>query len=429
MRVLIAGNGGREHALLWKLKRDAPSGTRFFVTRPNGGMVDADPVPIASTDVPALVAWAEDNQLDLVVIGPEGPLDAGLADRLREKGIPTFGPDAGAARIESSKAFAKDLMKAAGVPTAEYRSFTDPKPAREHILERGAPIVVKASGLAAGKGAIVCGSTDEALAAAEAMLAGGLAGDAGREVVVEEFMVGEELSIFAITDGERSYVLSPSQDHKRVGVGDRGPNTGGMGAYAPVSIATPQLVEETRERILRPTLAALAERGSPFRGLLYAGLMLTEEGPKVVEFNCRFGDPETQVVLPLMAGSLLDPLVAVAEGGTVEDGVAPVRDGSCVTTVVAASGYPGPVAKGREIAIDAPPSGDESTFFFHAGTSKENGRIVTSGGRVIAATAAAPTLGGAAEASRRAAERVRFEGAFFRPDIGWREERRQERSG
>lgn len=421
MRILIVGNGGREHALLWKLGRDAPARARFFVTRPNGGMLDAaSVVPFAADDTANLVAWVRDNLPDLVVVGPEGPLAAGLADRLRALGVPVFGPSAAAARIESSKAFAKEVMISAGVPTADYACFTDLEAARRHILERGAPIVVKASGLAGGKGAVVCQTVSEALDAACSLLAGSL-GEAGNELVIEEFMEGEELSIFALTDGENTLILPPSQDHKRVGEGDSGPNTGGMGAYTPVAIATDTLVEKARELVFRPVLAELAGRGSPFAGLLYAGLMVNGEEARVVEFNCRFGDPETQVVLPLMAGSLLEPALAVAEGSSIENGTAPAKEGACVTTVVAAQGYPGRVETGAEITIE--PDGDpaDSAIFFHAGTAIVNGSLCTSSGRVVGATATAATLADAVEASRLAAGRVRFSGAFFRSDIGWRE--------
>lgn len=421
MRILIVGGGGREHALLWKLRRDAPRGTEFFATDPNGGMAtSAVAAPVPAGDSVALCGWARGHRIDLAVIGPEGPLAAGLADKLRKAGVPAFGPSAGAARIESSKAFAKELMLEAGVPTAACRVFTDSAAAERHVRERGAPLVVKASGLAGGKGAVVCATEREALEAVRAMLAERRMGEAGGTILVEEYMEGEELSIFALTDGESCLLLPPSQDHKRVGEGDVGPNTGGMGAYAPVSIATDTVLAQARERILRPVLGALAERGSPFKGLLYAGLMLTSDGLKVVEFNCRFGDPETQAVLPLMAGSLLDPVMEVAEGGGIREGAAPSRSGACVATVVVVAGYPGPVATGREIVIDPGADGDEA-IFFHAGTRLADGKLTTSGGRVLAATATARSLPQAAEASARAAGRVRFPGAFFRSDIGWRE--------
>ena len=425
MRILIVGNGGREHALLWKLRRDAP-GAQLFATRPNGGMAPlCEAVELAPTDVEALSGWAAAHRIDLTVVGPEAPLAAGIVDRFEAKGLPVFGPKKDAARIEASKAYAKDLMRRAGVPTAEHRTFTEREAAEAWVREQGAPIVVKASGLAAGKGAVVCATEDEALTAIRSMLADFEFGEAGREVVVEEYMEGEELSVFAVTDGEHFVVLVPSQDHKRVGEGDTGPNTGGMGAYAPVSLATPEVVAEARSRIFRPTLAALAADGCPFKGLLYAGLMLTDRGLKVVEFNCRFGDPETQVVLPLMSSSLLELLATVAEGGSLAGRAAKVRDGAAVTTVVASAGYPGAYDKGKKIEI---PDGLETDelLLFHAGTDRRNGMLVTSGGRVLAVTALADTFAAAVDASRAGAGAVRFEGAFFRNDIGWREQARVE---
>ena len=428
MRILIVGNGGREHALLWKLRRDAPDAD-FFVTRPNGGMVGAcQPVDLAPSDVEGLAAWAEARQIDLTVVGPEAPLAAGIVDRFEARGLRVFGPSARAARIESSKAYAKALMRDAGIPTADHRTFTSADEAKAYVRERGAPIVVKASGLAAGKGAVVCETVDQATEAVDAMLAEGAFGSAGEKVVVEEFMRGEELSVFAVTDGRSFMLLEPSQDHKRVGEGDTGPNTGGMGAYAPVAMADDALLAEAAERIIEPTLAAMAEDGSPFKGLLYAGLMKTEEGLKVVEFNCRFGDPETQVVLPLLDASLLDMMTRVAAGGTLEPGRAPSRPGAAVTTVVASGGYPGPYESGKPITLPADLDRDD-LIVFHAGTRLDgSGALVTSGGRVLAVTALAPTFAEAADASRAAAGRVAFEGRFFRGDIGWRERQRQEGS-
>ncbi|MDT8368288.1 MAG: phosphoribosylamine--glycine ligase, partial [Longimicrobiales bacterium] len=346
-----------------------------------------------------------------------------LADRLRAEGIAVFGPSKAATRIESSKAFAKALMEDAGVPTAAWRSFVDPDEARSWIREEGAPIVVKASGLAAGKGAIVCETVADALEAVDTIMRDEAFGDAGDEIVIEAFMEGEELSIFGIADGEEVVLLQPAQDHKRAEEGDRGPNTGGMGAYAPVSIATPELVEEARERIFRPTLAALAAAGSPFRGLLYAGLMKTAEGLKVVEFNARFGDPETQVVLPLLASPLIDLLMASATGSVA--GMEPRwHDAAAVTTVVASAGYPGRYEKGKTIDLSAVPD-DEGVFVYHAGTARDaDDALVTSGGRVLAVTAVAPTFAEAADRSRDAAATVRFDGACHRRDIGWRERER-----
>jgi phosphoribosylamine--glycine ligase len=311
-------------------------------------------------------------------------------------------------------------MRAAGIPTAEHHTFRDQGAAEDYVRERGAPIVVKASGLAAGKGAVVCTTVEEATDTIASMLGDLAFGEAGREVVVEDFMEGEELSVFAVADGERSVLLLASQDHKRVGEGDTGPNTGGMGAYAPVSIATRELLAEADERVFGPTLRALAADGCPFRGLLYGGLMKTPDGLQVVEFNCRFGDPETQVVLPLMDSSLLELLATVAEGGSLAGKTARFKDAAAVSTVVASGGYPGLYEKGKQIELGEATEHEDVTVF-HAGTAYHGDHLATSGGRVLAVTASGETFGEAADRSREAASAVHFEGAFFRKDIGWRE--------
>jgi phosphoribosylamine--glycine ligase len=423
MRILIVGNGGREHALLWKLRRDAP-GAEFFVTRPNGGMAPlCQAVPIAPTDVEALSGWAASQRIDLTVVGPEGPLASGIVDRFVANGLPVFGPTRDAARIESSKAYAKDLMRGAGVPTAGYRTFRDQEGAEAWVREHGAPVVVKASGLAAGKGAVVCDTVDEALEAVASMMGELAFGEAGREVVIEDCLEGEELSIFAVADGERTLLLLPAQDHKRVGEGDTGPNTGGMGAYAPVSTATPEVLAEARDRVFAPTLRAMAADGCPFRGLLYAGLMKTPDGLSVIEFNGRFGDPETQAVLPLMASSLLELLATVAEGGSLTGRGVRWSEASAVTTVLASAGYPGSYDKGKPIRLPGGLEGEGLTVF-HAGTTRDGDGLVTSGGRVLAVTALGSTFAEAADRSREGAAAIDFEGAFFRADIGWRERAR-----
>ena len=421
MRLLIVGSGGREHTLLWKLHRDSPS-IDFHITNGNGGThALAKSVSVDLTDTAGIAQWADAEDMRLVVVGPEAPLAAGLVDALRDRGVPAFGPTADAAQIEASKAFAKDVMAEAGVATAESRTFTDADAAKAYIREQGAPIVVKASGLAAGKGAIVCASEQEALDAAEGMLEGGDFGDAGATVVVEECMTGEELSVFALTDGKDVVLLQPSQDHKQVGEGDTGPNTGGMGAYSPVSIVDDALLGTVRDEILLPTLDELRRRDRPFRGLLYAGLMLTEDGPKVVEFNCRFGDPETQAVLPLLSSSLLEPMQAIARGSSVEDVAVEFRDGAAVTTVLASGGYPGSYEKGKVIDIPDELEARDDVLVFHAGTARKNGQLVTAGGRVLAATGLGHDFEAAAAVSRQAAEAITFQGRQYRRDIGWRE--------
>ncbi|HET8656128.1 MAG TPA: phosphoribosylamine--glycine ligase, partial [Longimicrobiaceae bacterium] len=428
MKILIVGNGGREHALLWKLHRDAPE-AEFHITRGNAGTgALAEPIALGPTEIAALADWTAANGVDLTVVGPEVPLAEGIVDRFAERGLPIFGPTAAAAEIESSKAFSKRLMQRHGIPTAAFETFTDAAGAEAFARRLGAPLVVKASGLAAGKGAVVCETMDEALGAIRGILAEGSLGEAGSELVIEEFMRGEEISLFALTDGECVVPLLPAQDHKRIGEGDTGPNTGGMGAYAPVAIATPDVVERATREILVPTVRAMAAEGRPFRGLLYAGLMLTVEGPKVVEFNCRFGDPETQVVLPMMESSLLEPMLAIARGAGLERWVASGlqwREGAAVTTVLAAEGYPGDYRRGLPIEIAPEVSAADDVLVFHAGTALLGGMDVTSGGRVLAVTGLGADVAEAAERSRWGAERIRFPGRYFRRDIAWREVGRQ----
>jgi phosphoribosylamine---glycine ligase len=421
LKILVVGNGAREHALLWKLRRDAPD-AELYVTRANGGMRGlARSLPLAPDEIQALAGWAETNAAGLTVVGPEVPLAAGIADLFIARGLPVFGPTRAASEIEGSKAFAKALMERHRIPTAAFRVFNQLGPAEAYIRASERPVVVKASGLAAGKGVVVCDDQAQALEAVRGMLEGGTFGAAGREVVVEERMNGEELSVFALTDGTNVVPMLASQDHKRVGEGETGPNTGGMGAYAPVSLATPALMDRIQREILQPTVDAMRDDGRVFRGLLYAGLMLTESGPRVVEFNCRFGDPETQVVLPLLRSSLLEPIGAIARGGTIEGLRMEWSPGAAATTVLASEGYPGDYPSGREITIPPDLDGRDDVMVFHAGTTLEDGRLTTSGGRVLSVTALADTVEEAAAHSRRAAERIAFQGGHFRRDIGWRE--------
>ena len=420
MKVLLVGGGGREHALAWKFRNDAPD-LQLIAAPGNPGIQElGKSIAIPAHDVGRLVDFARTESVDLVVVGPEVPLEAGLVDRLRTHRIPAFGPTAAAARIETSKSWAKDLMVRAGVPTARAVRCSNMLTARKVIGEFGAPVVIKATGLAAGKGVAVCGSIGEALAAAGAMLEGQSVGDAGREILVEEFMEGEELSLFVLTDGTAVLPMLPVQDHKRLGDGDTGPNTGGMGAYAPVSIGTDELIDRSIGEVVLPTLAALREAGHPFTGLLYAGLMITATGPRVVEYNCRFGDPETQALLPLLRSNLLERIVSIANGDGV--GAEPLdwHPGAAVTTVVASAGYPGPVRSG--VPITRAPEDKAGTFVFHAGTARaSDGSLVTAGGRVMAVTGTAPTFEEARAASRAGAQAVQFSGAIARTDIGWRE--------
>jgi phosphoribosylamine--glycine ligase len=423
------GNGGREHALLWKLRRDAPD-AEFFVTRANGGMAGVSSLPLAPDEIQSLAGWAEANAVDLTVVGPEGALAAGLVDHFQAHGLCAFGPTRAAAEIESSKAFAKALMQRHGIPTAGFVCFDSLPEAEAYIIAAAHKLVVKASGLAAGKGVVVADDAHQALEAVRGMLAGGAYGTAGAEVVLEERMTGEELSLFALTDGRHLVPMLAAQDHKRIGEGESGPNTGGMGAYAPVSLATPELLEQVRREILEPTVAALAEEGRPFRGLLYAGLMLTAEGPRVVEFNCRFGDPETQALLPLLRSSLLEPMQAIAQGGDISGLTLDWSPGAAATTVLASSGYPGDYPSGLPIEIPAGLEERDDVLVFHAGTRRgASGELLTSGGRVLAVTGLGDTLADAAERSRAAAERIHFEGRQLRRDIGSRELQRGEVNG
>ena len=427
MKALIVGGGGREHALAWKLKRD--DATLELLAAPgNPGIAElARCVPISATDVPRITELAATEHVDLVIVGPEAPLAAGLADVLRSKGIATFGPSASAARLETSKRFSKDVMVDAGVPTARASHHTDVASARRAVAALGAPVVIKATGLAAGKGVVVCESIEDAHGAIDRMLRDGALGDAGSEILVEEFMEGEELSLFALTDGERYLTMLPAQDHKRLFAGDAGPNTGGMGAYAPVTLGSAAVVAKARTSVIEPTLAAMRERGTPFSGLLYAGLMITADGPKVVEFNCRFGDPETQAILPLLTGPLLEPIRAIAAGDGL--GGAPALEwasGFAVTTVLAARGYPDAPATGDVISVPPPSPG---VIAFHAGTSRRgDGALITAGGRVLAATAVASTFDEAQRASAEYAAAVEFAGKQYRADIGWRESARRARA-
>ncbi len=415
LTVLVVGSGGREHALVWALQR-SPSVERVLVAPGNGGTAAiAENLPIPATDIPALVATARDYRVDLTVVGPEEPLARGLADAFHEAGLLVFGPTAAAARIEASKAWAKDVMRAAGVPTAHATIVTALEEALSVLDTMRFPLVIKASGLAAGKGAVVVNGRAEAERVLHWMLVERGLGPAADQVLLEEYLAGREVSFLVVTDGTTVVPLQPARDYKRLGDGDTGPNTGGMGAYAPVPEVTPELQREILERIIHPTLTELARRGITYRGVLYAGLMLTERGPAVLEFNCRFGDPETQVILPLLESSLADLLLAAARGEL--HSVAPLRwrPGVSVTVVLASGGYPGSYATGYPIeGLDALP---DDVLVFHAGTRRENGRIVTAGGRVLNVTAVAPTFAAARERVYAAIDHIRFPGMTYRRDI------------
>lgn len=415
MKVLIVGGGGREHALAWRLRRDDP--TIEIVAAPGNPGIAAIGrcVAISATDISVLASLARNERPDYVLVGPEAPLAAGLVDRLRADKVPVFGPTQAAAEIESSKAFAKEILSAAGVPTARATQHRDAATAKRAAREIGAPVVIKASGLAAGKGVVVAETLDEADAAIDRLLKLG-------EILVEEFMQGEEVSVFGVTNGTTIVPLMPSQDHKRLLDGDRGPNTGGMGAFAPFMKCDKAwaLANDVAINVMRPVLEAMTDRGRPFTGLLYAGLMMTDEGPKVVEFNCRFGDPETQAIMPLTGEGLGALLHAVAVGDDLPE-LGRTPDGHTVTTVIAADGYPEHPRSGDIIEL---PEAEEGVVVFHAGTAKDkSGHLVSAGGRVLSVTGVGASLDAAHTKSLDFVHRVRLEGKQYRSDIGLRHTR------
>ena len=420
MRVLLVGSGGREHALAWALAA-SPLLARLWVAPGNPGTAElAENVPIAATDIPALVAFALRESVDLVVPGPEAPLTLGLADACAAAGLRCFGPTRAAAALEASKAFMKQVAEAAGVPTARWAAFEDAAAARAHLARVGAPIVVKADGLAAGKGVVVATTLAEAEEAVADAMERGAHGEAGRRVVIEEALSGEEVSFFALCDGEHAIPFAAAQDHKRVGAGDTGPNTGGMGAYSPPPAFTPALEAEVMQRMIRPTLAEMARRGTPFRGVLFAGLMLTADGPKLLEYNVRFGDPETQAMLPRLRSDLLAAMLAACDGELARFDLRWSTAASLVV-VLAARGYPaapetGGVIEGLEEAAAVP-----GALLFHAGTRRDaDGTLRAAGGRVLNVAATGPTLRAARDAAYAAVDRIRWPGGFCRRDIGWR---------
>lgn len=418
MRLLVVGGGGREHALCWALRREDPHADIYAAPGNPGTGTLATNLGIPADELDRVTDAVDAYGIDLTIIGPEAPLAAGLADRLRGEGRVVFGPGAAAAQIEASKAFAKGVMERAGVATAASASFTDLAEALAYVDAHAEPLVVKASGLAAGKGAVVCTTRRDGADAVRAMLGERRLGSAGQVVVIEDFLEGEEISVFAVTNGREVRILPSAQDHKRLLEGDRGPNTGGMGAYAPVSIATHDLLQMVERNVLLPTLAQLEDEGAPFSGLLYAGLMIGPDGaPSVIEFNCRFGDPETQAVLPLIESGLTDLLDAAARGSTLP--AVRVRRGAAVTTVLAAAGYPDVPERGAAISI--PEDLPTGVTVFHAGTTLTDGTLRVSGGRVLTVTGVAETFSEAQAASRAGAESIEFAGKTWRRDIGWRE--------
>ena len=417
MKVLIVGGGGREHALAWKIAR-SPRVEEILCAPGNAGIASAARcIDIGADRVEALVDFADREGIGLTVVGPEVPLTMGIVDAFQARGLRVFGPGREAARIEGSKVFAKDLMMKYGVPTASYSTFDDAGAARRHIEEKGAPVVVKADGLAAGKGVYVCRSEDEALEAVDAIMVRKAFGDAGSRVIVEELLEGEEASFIALTDGERVVPMPSSQDHKQVFDGDRGPNTGGMGAYSPAPVVTDALRSRVMETIMIPTVRAMAAEGAPLRGVLYAGLMIDDAGPRVLEFNCRFGDPETQPILARMKSDLVPVLAAAAEGDLsgVEIEWDP-RPAVCV--VMASGGYPGKYDKGRPISGLNATGSLEDVVVFHAGTARSGEDVVTAGGRVLGVTALGDTVGAAIKRAYQGVEAISWEEVHYRRDIG-----------
>jgi phosphoribosylamine---glycine ligase len=423
MRVLVVGGGGREHALAWRLGRDR-SVTEVLAAPGNPGIAQvAQCVPVGADDLEGVIELARREGVDLVVVGPEAPLVAGLADAMDASGVPVFGPSAAAARLEGSKAFAKDLMRRAGVPTARSATFTradweeEPREVLSFLDELGGgPAVVKADGLAAGKGVVVAETRDEAAEAVEAALGRDAFGDAGASVVLEERLEGPEVSAFALTDGDRVVPLGFARDAKRIGDGDTGPNTGGMGAFSPVPSVEAGTAERIRVEVLEPTVEAMRAEGTPYRGVVYAGLMLTDDGPKVLEFNCRFGDPETQALMPLLATDPAELLLGCARG-SLGDASVVLDQLACVTVVVASGGYPGEHRTGFEISGLEAAAAVDGAAVFHSGTAEHRGRVVTAGGRVVSVSAVGGSIAEARDRAYEAASHVRFEGRYHRRDI------------
>jgi phosphoribosylamine--glycine ligase len=428
MKILVVGSGGREHALCWAIAA-SPLCEKLWCAPGNAGIAqEAECVAIAADDIDALVGFAERESVDLVVVGPEQPLVMGLVDRLQEKGIRAFGPRAAAAELEGSKGFMKDICAKYDIPTAAYGRFTNIDEAKTFIREHGVPIVVKADGLAAGKGVTVAQTIDEALNAAEDALVEGQFGTAGAEIVIEEFLEGEEISVFALCDGKTALPLASAQDHKAVYDGDKGPNTGGMGAYSPAPAMTDELLAQVMKTIVQPTIDGMAAEGRPYSGVLFAGLMLTKDGAKLLEHNVRFGDPECQVLMMRLKSDLVGALIATADGELASFDLR-WYDDAALTVVMAAEGYPGSYEKGTEIeGVDAAEDADENVTIFHAGTKRgDGGELLAVGGRVLNVTALGRTVGEAQARAYEAVDRIDWPQGFCRRDIGWRAVARETR--
>lgn len=418
MNILLLGSGGREHALAWKMAA-SPLTDHLYCAPGNAGIAqEAECVALDPADHAAVIAFCKDKQIDFVVVGPEAPLCAGIVDDLETAGIKTFGPTKAAARLEGSKGFTKDICRANNIPTAAYERFTAPETAKDYVRRHGAPIVVKADGLAAGKGVVVAETVAQAEAAIDMMFEGGL-GAAGAQVVIEEFLVGEEASFFALCDGAIAIPLASAQDHKRAFDNDQGPNTGGMGAYSPAPVMTPQMTKRTMTEIIEPTLRAMAKSGSPFKGVLFAGLMITKDGPKLIEYNVRFGDPETQVLMLRMMSDLVPALMA-ARDGVLKSFDLRWYDDAALTVVMAAKGYPGDYKKGTVIAGLDDAAKVEGVQIFHAGTKGDGGRFLANGGRVLNVCAIGRTVAEAQRQAYAAVDKIKWPDGFCRRDIGRR---------
>ncbi len=416
MKVLVIGSGGREHALVWKIAQ-SPLVKKMYCAPGNPGIGElAENVSIAASDIKRLLGFAKDNNIDLTVVGPEDPLADGIVDIFEDAGLKIFGPNKTAARLEGSKAFSKKMMKKYKIPTAVYQTFTSSVDALIYLkFIQKFPIVLKASGLAAGKGVLICQNLQEAVAGTNLIMKDKAFGSAGDEIIIEEFLEGEEVSIFALVDGEHYKLLSPSQDHKRVFDNDQGKNTGGMGAYAPAPLATATFISDVEQKIINPTIEALKKEGSPYKGLLYFGIIVTESEPKVLEYNCRFGDPETEVVLPLLESDLV-PLMLATIDGTIQNQSLKFKTGYAIDVVLASGGYPDSYEKGKIIhGLD---SADNDTIIFHAGTKLSGNDIVTSGGRVLNIVTVGEDFKQTQEQVYKNVEKISFEGGHYRKDIG-----------
>ena len=419
MQVLVIGNGGREHALVWKIKQ-SPKVKAIFCAPGNAGTSEiAENVPIATDDIEGLLQFALNKGIELTVVGPEQPLVMGIVDQFNEKGLRIFGPNANAAELEGSKSFSKNIMNKYGLPTADYKNFTSTKEAEEYINDKSCPLVVKADGLAAGKGVLLCRTTEEALIAVNTIMKNRIFGAAGDQIVIEEFLEGQEISVLAFSDGKTVLLMDSAQDHKAAFDGDTGPNTGGMGAYSPAPVFTEVMQQKVRDKIMLPMVRAMKQEGRPYKGVLYAGLMLTKTGPQILEFNARFGDPETQPLLVRMDSDII-PIFEACIDGTLDQCQLNWKNKSSVCVVMAAAGYPNSYEKGKFISGLENANSIQEVVVFHAGTKKQDGKIVTNGGRVLGVTATGENTSSAIERAYEAVNQIKWEGIHYRKDIGYR---------